>query len=276
MNKLSRDLVIRANIDIHTAYAAVYNNQPHFRPENQKKVREIMRDLRSRIPQPRASFLDMACGTGFLLHLASDIFDELHGVDVTKAMTDQVDLTRGNITVHNCTVESTPFGGEYFDVVAAYSFMDHLYDLKPFLQEVFRVLKPGGIFYSDQNANKEFWDALAKLPESHPYDPIVRREIRAALQTDEDLVKYGATAAMHRSAEYIKFNENGINAMHFLELARDVGFREVRVTYDWFLGQGSVMHDESPDAAQTVERWARRVLPLSQHLFKYLRFDLVK
>ena len=36
-------LVVQANIEVHTRMADSYNrNEPHFRPENQEKVREIL------------------------------------------------------------------------------------------------------------------------------------------------------------------------------------------------------------------------------------------
>lgn len=268
--------VIQANIDVHTAYAHVYNDQPHFRTENKDKVKSILSVLRQRITNPQAKMLDIGCGTGFLMHLARDMFTEVHGVDVTKAMTDQVDLSSGNVFVQNAPAEKIPHADASFDFVTAYSFMDHLFDLRPMLEEAYRVLKPGGLFYSDQNANKLFWDALSVLPQAGAYSPIVAREIKAIHPDKAEAESHGVSDQALKVAEYIKFNENGIDPYKTVQIAKEIGFREVAFSFDWFLGQGNVMHSQSFADAQTVESWLRSVQPLSGHLFKYLRFDFIK
>lgn len=277
-NKPTSSDVLQANIDIHTALASVYNNDPHFRPENQKKVANVLRNLRARIKKPYARLLDMGCGTGFILHLALNEFDELHGIDITKAMMDQVDLSSGKITLHTGPAEKTNFANDKFDCVTAYSMMDHLLDLKIFLKEVYRVLEKGGIFYSDQNSNKYFWNGLSSItPDEQTHcSAIVKREINASLNVYENLDSYGVSEKTFRTAEYIKFNENGIDPENVLSFAREIGFSHCEVYYDWFLGQGSVMHGQSFETAEIIEAWLRSTLPLSRHLFKYLRFVFVK
>ena len=52
-------------------------------------------------PQAGENILDVGCGTGFIINLSKDLFDELHGVDATQAMLDKVDLSSGNIILHN-------------------------------------------------------------------------------------------------------------------------------------------------------------------------------
>ena len=161
--EITRDDVLSANIHIHTSLIDLYDDQPHFRTENKEKVSAILAELRNAIALPangRSKLLDMGCGTGFVLGLAEDIFDELHGVDITPAMLDKIDTSSGNIHLHCDPAEKTPFEDSSFDIVTAYSFMDHLFELRSFLAEVYRLLKPGGIFYSDQNANRSFWEAV--------------------------------------------------------------------------------------------------------------------
>jgi ubiquinone/menaquinone biosynthesis C-methylase UbiE len=140
--------VIRANVEVHSRLVEVYKNEPHFRPENQAKVRDMLVGLRQRAPGGK--LLDIGCGTGFIINLARDVFDDIHGVDVTPAMLAKIDTSRGNITLHNTSAERLPFGHAEFDVVTGYSFLHHLEDFRPVLGEVFRVLKPGGTFqYGD-------------------------------------------------------------------------------------------------------------------------------
>jgi SAM-dependent methyltransferase len=279
--EVTREDVLRANVYIHTAVIDLYADQPHFRPENQQKVSAILKELRERVSTAGpggVKLLDMGCGTGFLLKLAEPHFDQLQGVDITPAMLEQVDLSSGKISLHCGPVEETPFEAGAFDVVTAYSFMDHLFDLRPFMAEVYRVLKPGGLFYADQNANRAFWQAVSAIPgRPDAYSPIVAREMTAGLHAEEELARQrDIDTEACRIAEYIKTQENGIDADEVLAIAREIGFREVEARYDWFLGQGKVMHGQSVRDAEVVEAYLHEAAPLTSHLFKYLRFDFVK
>jgi ubiquinone/menaquinone biosynthesis C-methylase UbiE len=279
--EITRDDVLEANIHIHTSLIDMYDDQPHFRVENKEKVSAILTELRNAMTLPvggRSKLLDMGCGTGFVLGLASNLFDELHGIDITPAMLDKIDTSSGKIHLHRGLAEKTPFAESSFDIVTAYSFMDHLFELRSFLTEVYRVLKPGGVFYSDQNANRSFWDAVGKLAGPlGEYSAIVRREMTVGLRPEDELAKSREIDTEEfRAAEYIKTQENGIDAGEVIELAHSIGFSDCQVKYDWFLGQGKVMHNQSFADAEIVETYLREVAPLSDRLFKYLRFDIRK
>jgi SAM-dependent methyltransferase len=193
-------------------------------------------------------------------------------------MLDKVDLSSGKIHLHCCPAEKTPFEDNSFDVVTAYSFMDHLYHLMPFLVEVHRVLKPGGVFYSDQNANRGFWDAVGQLDGPlERYSAVVQREMTAGLRSEEEFAKKrDIDTEKFRIAEYIKTQANGIDSDEVVDLARTIGFVDCKATYDWYLGQGKVMHSQSFEDARIIENYLREVRPLSRGLFKYLRFDMRK
>ena len=270
--------VIEANIRVHTAMADSYNrNEPHYRPENRAKVRAKLVALK----QPRyRRMLDVGCGTGFVIDLAKDLYEEIHGVDVTQAMLDKVDLRGGNVTLHRCSAEDLPFAADSFDFVSAYAFLHHLEDYRRALAEAYRVLRKGGCFYADLEPNRGFWAAISaavpRAPATAP-DPIVQREIESVLHTDERVEReFGLPADMFNQAEYTKSILGGIDADEFCADARSLGFEQCTVRYEWFLGQGSVMHDQSFEASATVEAYLRRALPLSAHLFKYLAFVLLK
>src|SRR3546814_13947775 len=80
--------VVSANIAIHTALAEHYNSdEPHFRPDTQRKVKDRLREIAMRAPGLR--LLDVGCGTGFIIHLAADVFEKIAGVDVKHAILDR-------------------------------------------------------------------------------------------------------------------------------------------------------------------------------------------
>jgi ubiquinone/menaquinone biosynthesis C-methylase UbiE len=279
---VSRDEAIKANIYVHALLANTgeYNKSPHFRPENQEKVRSNLLRLTAECLQ-KDKVIDFGCGTGFMIHLMHDLFGEVHGVDITQDMMKQVDLSSGNVTLHEGMAESTPFAAETFDFATAYSFMDHLVDYRAFLQEVYRVLKKGGVFYSDLNPNRDFIMAIAGAEKlaggALPLTPIVHREIQGALHNGEHYQElYGMNAELLEKAEPIKTHDKGFSSVEVLEAARTIGFSDCRVEFEWFLGQAKVMHEHSCADARTVEQYLNAVLPVSTHLFKYLRFVLVK
>lgn len=269
--------VLDANIEVHTRMVERYeSDEPHFRPENQEKVQGRLKALRSRVPGGR--LLDVGCGTGFIIHLAADSFDEIHGVDITPAMMQRVRLDRGNITLHQSPAEKMPFPDASFDAVTAYSFVDHVADQGALLREVARVLKPGGIFYADLIPNRLFWKALTPLRDyrENRLSDIVTREAQMVTDNDRQVEqKFGIAADLFRRAEPGK-EEGGIDPAAFRKAALAAGFSACEVTFDWFLGQGAVMHGQSFADAAVVEAYLRRVAPLADHLFKYVYFHAVR
>ena len=243
-------------------------------------MRKILLRLTSLCPEKK-KVIDFGCGTGFLINLMHDLFDEVHGVDITQDMMKQVDLSSGNITLHESIAESTPFEADSFDFATGYSFMDHLVDYRAFLQEAYRILKKGGVFYSDLNPNREFISAIAAAEkiscELLPITPIVQREIQGALHNGEHYQEnFGMNASMLEKAEPIKTLDHGFNAVEVLEAARNIGFSDCKVEFEWFLGQAKVLHEQSIEDSNKVEQYLNSVLPVSSHLFKYLRFVFVK
>jgi ubiquinone/menaquinone biosynthesis C-methylase UbiE len=270
--------VIAANIEVHTRMADAYNhNEPHYRPENRAKVRAKLEQMR-RFGGGR--LLDLGCGTGFVIDLAKDLFEHIDGVDVTQAMLDRVDLRGGNIRLHRCAAESLPFPDASFDVVTAYAFLHHLEDYPKVLREAYRVLKPGGGMYVDLEPNRLFWEAMVRLEKAGRgagYSDIVLKEIDSVLHTDDRVQgEFGIDKDVFNRAEYTKSILGGIDPFRFREQCLALGFRSCEIVFEWFLGQGAVMHQQSFEAAATVEAYLRRVLPLSAECFKYLQFVVAK
>lgn len=270
--------IIAANIEAHTRMADGYNrNEPHYLPENRAKVRAKLEGMRR---FGRGRLLDLGCGTGFIIDLAKDLFERVDGVDVTQAMLDKVDVSSGNIRLHRCAAESLPFEDASFDLVTAYTFVHHLEDYTKVMREALRVIKPGGGMYIDLEPNGLFWEAMARLEaggRDAGYSDIVLKEIDSVLHGDERMAEdYGITQEVFNHSEYRKTIIRGIDAHRFHEECLAMGFSSCEIVFDWFLGQGTVMHSQSFEAATTVEAYLRRILPLSAECFKYLQFVLAK
>jgi ubiquinone/menaquinone biosynthesis C-methylase UbiE len=266
-----------ANRRVHAHLASTYNShEPHFRPENQQKVKGRLEQLRRDVPGGK--LLDIGCGTGFIIHLAADVFDEIHGVDITPEMMAQVDKSRGNITLHEASAEKLPFDDASFDAITAYSFLDHLEDVSAMFREAARVLRPGGRAYIDLCPNRLFWQALRDIAprDSNDLSDIVARERHMVLENAAEVeAQYGLGAEIFKRAEPGKLR-GGIDHVEIEAKAKDAGFRQCETLFDWFLGQGAVMHGQSFADATIVESYLRRAAPLTRHLFKYLCFFMTK
>ncbi|MBT8353053.1 MAG: class I SAM-dependent methyltransferase [Xanthomonadales bacterium] len=281
--KIDQKVVLDANIRVHSALAnsGEYNRSPHFLPENQRKIRQILESICSEHfdSTPSGKLLDMGCGTGFIINLAHDLFETVHGLDITDDMMAQVDLSPGNIELFKSAAEQTPFESESYRMVTAYSFLDHLVSYEPVLLEAYRLLEPGGVFYSDLNPNRHFSNRMMNIESNvqHDLPEVVTREIRGMLHNGEFYQEtFGIDSQTLENAEPIKSYEHGIDPLEFISTARKVGFQTAEFIPDWFLGQAIVTHGQSESHAETIDDYLRSILPASLDLFKYLRFLLVK
>jgi ubiquinone/menaquinone biosynthesis C-methylase UbiE len=280
INKLQQ-ATIEANISVHTAAANKYNDSPHFNPENQAKVRKIIERLITQLPQQftALSLIDFGCGSGFIINIVKDIFKEIQGVDVTQAMLDKIDLSSGNIQLTNGMAEDTPFADNRFHMATAYSFMDHLVDYKALLKEAYRVLKPGGIFYIDLNPNRYFWDALAEAEKDKKFtkSELLNKEIYATIHNDDRVSKmYNLDIDKLKQAEPIKNENCGFEPHEVINAAQTIGFTTTHFDLHWFVSQASVLHNKSFAIADEIDEHLTKLLPLSKHLFKYIRFIFQK
>lgn len=285
MNKDKIDLnIIKANQYVHSCLVQMqeYNKSPHFRPENQTKVRNTLIRLKKLlVPSDINKLIDFGCGTGFIIHLAHDIFSEVHGIDITKEMLEQVDSSFANVFLHEGLAEDTGFKNEDFDFATAYSFMDHLGSYELFLEEVFRVLKKGGIFYSDLNPNKDFIEGLHKIEQINSstinIPDLLKKEIKGALYNGQHYAEnFGLDQTMFMNAEPIKSFQKGFDGAQVLQKAYEIGFSQCFLEYEWFMGQGMMMHSDNSSNVEIVNDYLSSMAPFSSCFYKYLRFIFIK
>lgn len=264
--------MIAANQRVHTVLAKQYNQvEPHFRPENRLKVRKRLEHIASLAPS-RHRLLDIGCGTGFIIDLVHDLFDQVEGIDATQSMLDQVDLSPGNVAVRQGKVEDLPFENSSFDVVTAYSFLDHLADYSIALREAHRVLRPNGVVYADLIPNRHFWDAIysAHLSTTIELPPLVQREVNELVNHEQKMESlYGIPPEDWRLAEPSKSHTRGLDPQVLLADLDQIGFNS-SISFEWFLGEAKVFHETSPVAAAQTNSHLQEILPVTQSLFKYL------
>jgi ubiquinone/menaquinone biosynthesis C-methylase UbiE len=115
-------------------------------------------ELLSRHLPPGARCLDVGCATGQFSELLHRRGYDVFGVDVAPNM---VDAARQRMKVLGvaeehfvvCGTESLPFAANTYDLVSALDVLPYVEDQPRYLQELRRVLKPGGLALVN-NANR--------------------------------------------------------------------------------------------------------------------------
>ncbi len=283
MDKGMYQKVMDANIAIFNSISDHYDTcEPHYRPENIAQVENRMKAIFKETNATK--MLDLGCGTGFLINIAKNHLKFIDGVDITTAMLEKVDKS-GNAEINLYTSDTGSFDVKkgYYDVVTSYSFLHHLYDIKPTCQTAYNALKLGGKFYNDLDPNFYFWEQVNQLKRDGNYDPIVKREIEAVTYKDEDIEKtFGVSKDDFNHAEFGKNIAGGMKEEDLREILLSVGFSKVDVFYFWFLGQASIINnsdvpkEENFKYANLMDNCLQRVLPLSRNLYKYLGFVATK
>jgi ubiquinone/menaquinone biosynthesis C-methylase UbiE len=111
--------------------------------------------------------LDVATGGGHTANALAPLSKEVVALDLTQQMLEAAErfiTTNGN---HNVSfiqgdAENMPFDEATFDVVTCRKAPHHFPDIKAFVSEAARLLKPGGLFLLDDNVapENEEWDAF--------------------------------------------------------------------------------------------------------------------
>lgn len=271
---MKKNRSIEANQIVHTALSDIYkDSEPHYRKENIEKISGIIKSLQ--LKSGAKSLLDMGCGQGFIIDIAKTSFSFIRGVDVTQAMLDKVDVSSS----HNCdiavvlsSVENTPFENCSFDMCTAYAVLHHLSDLRAFFAEVNRILKPGGVFYSGLDPNGYYWKRFEELNYKESYSTIIKSELNKVLYKDKELSeKYGLEISDIDDAEAFKHLNKGFMEENIVDIMKEAGFKKIQVVYDWFLGEGQMIHDKDQCKQRDgIDQYLKLMLPISRPMFKYI------
>lgn len=81
--------------------------------------------------------LDNGCGRGEFLHAFSRLGMKVYGTDISDYCS--------NAKVIDLNEENLPFPDEYFNVVFSKSVIEHIDNIQHYMNEVYRVLKKGGL-----------------------------------------------------------------------------------------------------------------------------------
>ncbi|MBW3619442.1 MAG: class I SAM-dependent methyltransferase [Actinobacteria bacterium] len=183
--------------------------------------------------------LEVGAGTGFfLVNLAlAGCFDgaELHASDISEGM---LTVCKRNAEEHGLEVsteqgdaEALPYDDDTFDVVIGHAFIHHLPVPGKAVQEMYRVLRPGGIVVIAGEPT-ELGDRIATVVKRSSYKafmavtalPSLRRFRKVDAETGETGGEEAALAALEHEVDLHTFRPQDVE--HMADIA---GFTDVRV-----------------------------------------------
>jgi len=120
---------------------------------------------------PNMKLLEPGCGRGEFLLNFQKLGMNVQGVDISMEAKDY----SSKLKIEICDVENEalPFQSNTFDVIFSKSFIEHLHNPEIYLQEAFRVLKPGGFLITlvpdwESNYKTYFDDFTHRTPFTKP------------------------------------------------------------------------------------------------------------
>ncbi len=132
---------IEAGKKIADRYADAYETL--FYETTRKMISEMVTHNDAEI----LNVLDIGCGTGNLTKFFSEKQNcNVVAIDISTEMLRVAKKKLEGVHFLSSTAGDTPFKKNSFDAVVGYSALHHLPDLEGFFLEIFRILKPGGLF----------------------------------------------------------------------------------------------------------------------------------
>jgi ubiquinone/menaquinone biosynthesis C-methylase UbiE len=157
--------------------------------------------------------LDVNFGNPFMLRVLNKVFKKKLGYYISTERL-KLNSDSGEIDYVEGDCYSMPFEDSTFNLVSSYAFLHLIPDHKSYFTEAFRVLKPGGCFFSDGDKNL-----------------LITRILRFY-----NLIYYKIKG---NSAQYIKwksllrpkanFHQEGVDIRYIKKLLIDSGFSKVKV-----------------------------------------------
>ncbi len=139
-----------------------------LRAESRIKHPWILKKIRDHFAEAKVEILDVGCGAGFLANEFALEGYPMTGVDLSPESLKVAHIYDQTKTVKYLEADALklPFPDKSFDVVTCLDFLEHVKDPERYIEEISRVLRPGGIFFFHTfNRNPLSWLFVIKFVE---------------------------------------------------------------------------------------------------------------
>jgi ubiquinone/menaquinone biosynthesis C-methylase UbiE len=139
--------------DVKAFYPADYSPHKSHLGKTAKPIKTLKaRLIRSYLPKSllqklngNSCVLDVGCGSGKFLGEIKNIFGcKVYGVDISEEAT-KTAKNDYSVEVFTGVVTAAPFPPDYFDVITAWQYLEHVHNPMESLQMFYRLLKPDGL-----------------------------------------------------------------------------------------------------------------------------------
>ncbi len=126
-------------------------NLEEFKETGRKEINNLMQKIKELKPELKnGRALDFGCGIGRLTQPLSGLFEDVHGVDVSKVMIDLANKHSAAPNVHYHANEKNDLGifpNDYFDLIYSNITLQHMKRkcAVKYIEEFSRILNNGGI-----------------------------------------------------------------------------------------------------------------------------------
>lgn len=159
----------------------------------------------------RGNLLDIGCSSGGFLATMMGAPWTLFGIEMEASTAERARRRTGAQVFAGDALEA-PFASGTFDVITCFDVLEHVYDLRQFLDKIHRWLKPGGIFYTmvpnidswEFRIFRSYWYGL-ELPRhiSH-FSPKSLQHLMNSFGFEAVFVETQPTNYMERSVDYLR------------------------------------------------------------------------
>ncbi|MEK6643871.1 MAG: class I SAM-dependent methyltransferase [Planctomycetota bacterium] len=163
--------------------------------------------------------LDLGSGSGVVTRAAKGLFQRTIAMDISP----RILATAGPIADWRIAADTDrlPIASDTVDVVSCFAVLHHLYDTGSLLREVARVLRPGGMFWSDHDMDAAFFRRFRWPLKGY-------RALRGADRHYEGVAGIDA-----RTYELAEFRENGVDGDFVTRQCHSVGLTP-RTDFHWY------------------------------------------
>ncbi|MHC4183737.1 MAG: class I SAM-dependent methyltransferase, partial [Planctomycetota bacterium] len=160
------------------------------------------------------SILDLGCGSGFISRIARDYFKCRLAYDISFRIIKAI----GDSELLKITgdLDFIPVKSGSFSCIVTFAVLHHSYSFEKIFNEIYRVLKKGGMFYSDHDMDSFFYNR---------YKPLLKiyRKINNAKK--HYLLKFNQLT--EEIYNYSEFHQKGIPSDSITKMLTGIGFKGV-------------------------------------------------